>query len=807
MWTDLKIGLRTTLRAPGFAAIAIVTLALGIAANTAIFSVVRGVLLRPLPFPDPDRVVGVWTTTPTSPQGSHSAADFLELARDQRVFSALAGYRPNLFAVASEAALSLQFEGAYVTPAFFDVFGVAAERGRTITEAADRNAGGGLVVLSHEAWREIFPGGGEGTDGVGTTIRVNGRSYVVAGVMPRAFAWPEFARIWVLSDTAVPPAPIDNVDGNRDVRYFDAVARLRSGLPDADVRTDLNRLAAEIDTRRAAGAERRGLTVLPLHEQVVAGVRPAILILQAGVGIVLLIACANISSLLIARTTGRAREMAVRAALGAGGGRLIRQLLAESLVLGVAGGALGLLLGSWLLAWLVRLLPSSVPRTDAIALDTGVVMATVGLAIVASVLFGALPALQSARANAASAMREGDTRSQTGRRSAGRSALVVGEVALTLVLLVTAALLGTSLVRLQSVDPGFSAERATVASIAIPQTRYPTNAEQARFYTRLLENLGQRAEFSAAAVSYPGPLNGQSASGTFYIEGREALTGSDRPFAHIASISGDYFEAMGIPIREGRSVREADSADAPGVVVVSETLARRYWPGESAVGKRIKFEPDPAADWITVVGVSGDVRQLGLNEPSPSLAFFPYTQFTLPFTVVTVRSDAPPDTAAAALRAAMAATDADLPMADITTLPAVVAGSMADERFRTFVFTALAAVALVLAVVGLYGLISYTVVQRQREIGIRVALGAAPGQVSRPIVRWGVTLAAAGVGIGLVGSWLATRALSGFLYGISSTDPATFAAAAVLLVGIAALAAWVPSRRASRIDPIVVLRQ
>ncbi|MEZ5317528.1 MAG: ABC transporter permease [Vicinamibacterales bacterium] len=802
MWDDIRVGLRTNLRSPGFAALAVITLALGIGANTAIFSVVSGVLLRPLPYPDPDRVVAVWTSTSSDSHDNHSAGDFIDIERDNQSFSAIAGYRQDLFALIGPDGPALQFQGAHVTVGFFDVFQVPPALGRTFTATSDRGRTDQAVVLSDAAWRQAFGGS---PDAAGRTIRVNGQPHVVLGVMPPSFAWPEDADLWMLSPGPAPPPPIEGGLSDRDVRYFDAVARVKPGVTTAELDGNLARLGAAMDARRSATAQPRRIVAGPLYDQIVGPVRPAILILQAGVGLVLLIACANISSLLIARTTGRQRELAVRAALGAPAGRLVRQLLTESLVLGVVGGLLGLLAGRWLITLLLRLLPSTVPRTDAIALDVRVALVTLAVAGLASLLFGALPALQGARAEAASALRA--ARGSSRGRSTSRTALVVLEVALTLVLLTSAGLLGNSLLRLQAVDSGYRPDHVTLGSIAIPQSRYPTGESQVRFYQRLLDALDARGEVEEAGLGFPGPFRGQNASGTFYLENRPTTAGGERPHANLATISPGYLEAMGVDLVEGRGFAIGDTADAPGVAIVSRTLAERYWPGESAVGRRISFDSDPSQPWITIVGVASDVRQLGLREPPPALVYMPFTQFTLPFTNVAVRSTAPDAAVTEAIRTVLSQVDPELPLADIITLPALITRSMADARFRTFVFGVLALVALVLAAVGLYGLISFSVAQRRREIGIRVALGATPGQVMWPIVRWGAGLALAGAAVGLVGAWASARAIGSFLYGVSAGDPATIAGVAALLLAVAVLASWVPSRRATRVDPVTALRE
>lgn len=799
MLDDFRIGLRTFVRKPGFAALAVVTLALGIAANTAMFSVVNGVLLRPLPFPDPDRVVVVNMPSPARANGSHSAPDFLDLARAQQSFTALAGYRADLFAVISPTEDALQFEGAHVTAAFFDVFGMAAEAGRPLTSSADADAGGGRAVLSHAAAARMAE---DVSTLVGTSLKVNGVSTLIVGVMPAAFNVPEDAGIWMLSATDVPPSPLGGATDDRELRYFQAVARVFPDRSDAAVEGDLNRIADDLNRQRGADAEPRRITVTPLHDQMVGSVRGAILILQMGVGVVLLIACVNISSLLIARTTGRQRELAVRAAMGARGARLIRQLLTESVILGVVGGALGLLLGQWAVTALVGMLPSNLPRTGDIAIDGTVAIATLVAAMTASVLFGALPAMQASRTSAAMVLRATDGRTMTSR-SRSRSVLVVLEVALTLVLLVAAGLLSSTLAHLQRVESGFDVNQVTVGNFGIPQTRYPDSSAQIAFYRRLTDALEQRSEFSSAALAFPAPLGAENASGTFNVVGRPTPPGGERPFGYLNSISPDYFTTMGIPIVEGRPFSAGDLGDVR-VAIVSEATARRYFPDGDALGGEISFdEGDPP---FTIVGISGDVRQLGLREEPPALIYFPYSQFPLPFMTLSVKSALPDGLVAEALAAVLKDVDAELPAPSIRTLSSVIDRSLADARFRTFVFGVLAFVALALAAVGVYGLVSYSVAQQTRDIGIRVALGASPRQVLSTIVIGGAVLALTGVGLGLVGAWFAVRGLTSFLFGVGATDPAVFVGVSVVLLAVALLASYLPARRALRVDPMIALR-
>jgi putative ABC transport system permease protein len=798
----MRYAVRTLIKTPGFSLIAITTIALGIAANTAIFSVVNGVLLRPLPFRDEGRVVKVSTVTRDEPDSNHSAGDFLDIRQNNRTLEAIAGFREDVAAIAAKPGEPIQLEAAWVTSEFFDVLGTPPVLGRPFARA-DNSAGQKLVVLGYTAWQQLFSGD---VGAAGRQVRINGDAYTVAAVMPQRFAWPQGAKAWLLSPLPVPPSPINMKDPltNRDVQYFQAVARLKPGVTLVEAQQDLHAVGVATQQKNGQTSGGRDVRAMPVRETLVAGVRDALLVIQAAVGLVLLIACANVSSLLIARATGRRRELAIRAALGAGRGQLIRQLLAESLVLGICGGVVGLLLSSWLVVLLVRFLPQGLPRTDAITLDTTVMIVTLLASVGTGLLFGILPALQASRTDAAHVIKEAGERGST--RARGRAALVVAEIALTLVLLAGAGLLANSFLRLQRVDTGFKPEHVTIADLMVPQTRYPKGADQTRVYRRLLEGLTERPELQAVGVGFPGPFHGGSASGTFFIEGRASTTRADRPFGHLGTVSGGYFAAMGIPLLSGRTFQDRDVETAPPVAIVSASLAKKYWPGDNPVGKRLRFDDNPADPWFTVVGLVGDVRQLGLSKAPPSLLYLPYEQFALPFTSVAVRSSLPQGTVISLLKAQLAAIDPDMPFGDITSLQSEVENSVDQPRFRAMLIGIFALLALILAAVGVYGLISYTVTQRTREIGIRVALGAAPRQILIPVIREGLRLALVGIGLGLIGAFAAMRALTAFLFGVGASDPLTFAGVALLLLAVATAASYIPSRRALRVDPVVALR-
>ena len=802
--TDIRYALRMLIKNPGFAFVAILTLALGIGANTAIFSVVNAVLLRPLPFPDADRIVRTWTTTADEQRGNYAAGEYLDVRRENQSFAAIAGYRPNLFTAVVRTGEPVQLEGAYVTLDFFDVLGVPASLGRTFSHSTDLAAGERFVVLSSEAWQQLYA---SNPAAIGQRVRLNSEPHTVLGVMPPRTSWPEQSKIWVLSQKEVPPSPLDLPESleDRDVRYFESIARLRSGVTFAQAKEDMKRVGTILKQRAAKDARPRELAIGLLRDEIVGDVRFALIVLQAAVGLVLLIACANVSSLLLARATGRTRELSVRAALGAGRARLVRQLLTESLLLGLAGGLGGLFLGGWLIVLLTNVLPETVPRADGIGLDSVVAFSTLIAALATGVLFGVMPALQASRADGGVALKRGGERGSSGRARA-RSALVIAEVALTLVLLAGAGLLVNSFLRLQNVESGLKPENVTVVSLAVPQSRYPTAASQSGLYRRLLDGFSGRHEIDAVGVGFPGPLRGSNAAGSFYIEDRSSRNPEDRPFANIASVSGGFFSAMGIPLVAGRTFSESDTQEAAGAGIVSMALARKYWPGENAIGKRLKFDDDPKEPWMTIVGVVGDVHQLGLDQDAPPILFIPYQQFSLPFTNIAVRSSLPTATVASMIRSQLTTIDPELPPGDVMSLQAVLDRSVDQPRFRTLLISSFALLALILAAVGVFGLISYSVTQRTREIGIRIALGAGQGQVLRPMLREGLVLTGIGVAIGLAGALTLSRVIGSLLYRVEPTDPVTFALVAGVLLLVAFTATYVPARRALRIDPISALR-
>jgi putative ABC transport system permease protein len=640
-------------------------------------------------------------------------------------------------------------------------------------------------------------------------VRFNNVPHTVVGVMPASFDYPEGAKAWVLSPKPVPLPPID-VSGelleSRDVHYFQAVARLRPGVTADGARADLMAIAADQARRFPESNGGRGIAIEPLHEKIVGDVRSALLMLLGAVGVVLLIACANVASLLLARASGRQRELAIRAALGASRARLVRQLMMESLLLGAAGAVAGLISGAWAIALLLQMIPEGIPRVEQIGMDVRVAAAAILVSLVSALLFGLAPALQGSRADASIALREADRATTGGRRRATtRAVLVVGEIALTLVLLVCAGLLAKSFIRLQNVDPGFDADQVTVVTLPLPASKYPDGTRQAAFYRQLVEAMAARPEVQSAAILFPNPISGANASGTFTIEGQPASSRTDRPFASLGSVSGDYFRTLRIPLIAGRTFVEQDRDPAPAVAIVNVALARKYLAGRNPVGVRLRFGSSDD-EWITIVGVVGDSRNAGLQKEPTPLLYMPYHQFPLSFMNLAVRSTAGAGVIASAIRSEVSRIDPEMPVDRIVLLRDVLRDSVAEPRFRTLLVGAFALMAMVLASVGVYGLISFSVAQRTREIGIRVALGAQARQVMLPVLGEGMTLAIIGVGIGIGASLAVTRVLRGFLFGVTTTDPLTYTIVPLLLLAVALLASYIPARKALAVDPMTALR-
>jgi putative ABC transport system permease protein len=806
--SDLKYAFRALAQNPGFTAVVLLTLALGIGGSTSIFSVVNGVLLRPLPYVDPDRIVAAHVIRiGTHEEQSHTPGDFLDLRHDNRSFTQLAGYRDDVVDITAAGAEPIRLHGAMVTPAFFDVFGVRAQHGRAILGGTDK-PGDRLVVISDGAWKEKF---GSDPTVVGRTIRVSGQPHLICGVMPPGFNWPIDTEAWVLSPMPVPPLPID-ISGNpleqREVTYFNAVARLRPNLSMAQATDDLATIARRIGERHRQSSGRSYL-LRGLHQELVGDVRQGLLLLLAAVGCVLLIACTNVAGLLLARGVVRQRELGVRTALGARRGRIVRQLLVESACLSLLGGALGLLLAIWGTDGLLAIIPQSIPRLREVHMDGRVALFAIVVASITGVLFGLAPALHTSRVNVIELLRDGG-RTAGGRATRrARAVLVAAEVALALVLLVTAGLMINSFVRLRSVDPGYNLEHIVTVDMALPGAVYSNTAKQSSFFKQLLTRLDASPLTKTSAVIFPRPFSDSRGQASFELEGNEPLPNRERPRAQLSMVSPKTFAALGIPLLMGRTVADTDIEKAPGVIVINQAFAKKHWPRQNPIGKRVTFDERSTTEhpeWTTVIGVVGDTRPHALDVSPQPTVYLSYQQFALPFMSVVVRGTDDAAAVARAVRAEVRSIDPNLPIDEVRTLETAASQSAAQPRFRTYMLTGFSMVSLLLAATGLYGLLSYSVTQRVREIGVRMAVGAEPRDVLHLIVREGMLLVSAGVAVGIITALAAGRLVSALLFGVSASDPITYGAVVLVLGAVALTACYIPALRAARINPMSALR-
>jgi len=792
---DLRLALRGLRRAPGFAAVAVLTLALGIGANSAIFSVVNAVLLRPLPYQEPDRLVRVsdW---------GYTGGEFVRLRELSRSFQQVAAFVSASHGLSGDGEPE-RLDGAVASANLFATLGASTLLGRAFAPGEDEPGRDAVVVLSHGLWQRRY---GSDPGIVGRSVTVDGALRTVVGVMPRDFHFPSHAtQLWI-------PLTLDraNLGALWGSGGYTFIARLRPGVTVDQARADVRRVAREIRRENPIwdpGPEYGSTAdVMPLQRSIVGAVRPTLLLLLGVVGCVLLIACVNVANLLLVRTTARQQELAIRTALGGGRGRLLRQLLTESVVLAIIGGIAGLLLAWPAVRALVALLPADMPRVAEIGLDWRVLAFTALLTLLTGVAFGLLPALRATGGALHASLKAGG---RGGSRGAGHhrlsSALVAGEIALAVVLVSAAGLLVRSFQELRRVDPGFRTERVIAARISPPKQRYADAARQRAFYTGLLQRVAALPGVESAAAVNQLPLRGGVYGLAIRVEGKFEDMRRTLPMAdHYQIVTPGYLQTMGIPLLRGRWFTDADREGAPDVVVVSESMARHFWPGEDPIGRRIGY-PWPS-EWLTVVGVAGDVKQDSLSGAAGMTVYRPLFQAPASAMTLVARTTADPVALAAGLRAAVAEADPDVPVSDVSTMAQVVAASVAKPRFTMFLLAAFAAVALALGAVGIYGVMSYAVSLRTREIGVRMALGATPRDALGMVVRQGALLTAAGVGVGVVGALAATRVLAGLLYGVTPTDPLTFVAVPVVLAAIALAATYLPARRATQVDPTVALR-
>jgi putative ABC transport system permease protein len=790
---DLRYGSRLLIRKPAFTAIAVITLALGIGANTAIFSVVNSVLLRPLPYPEPERLVTM--------RSNQSVLDLDDITAQSESFEYIGGSVMQAQDYTGEGE-PIQVQASLINAGLFKALGARAAIGRTISDEEDRFGGDHVVVLSHAFWQRHF--GGD-PNILGQTMQLSGNSYTVIGVMPPEFVMPtEVPDLWASVRVVNPIAA-----QFRGVHFLRTYLRLKPGVSLSQALAEMEGIDQRLAQQYAEENKGRRTVLLSLQERVVGTSRSALLVLFGAVGLVLLIACANFANLLLTRAAGRRQEIIIRAALGAGRGRLVRQMLTESTLLSLLGGACGLLLAKWGIDLLIALKPANLPRLTSIGIDGWVLAFTLGVSVLTGVVFGLLPALSAAKLDVNEALKEGGRASTGGiGRQRVRSLLVVTEIALALVLLIGAGLLIKSLWRLSTIDPGFNPQNLLTMRVELPEARYKEIPRQTQFRERALEAMNSLPGVQAAMISEL-PMSGDRLNHNFVIDGRPPISTGEEPDVETRTVAGNYFSTMGIPLLQGRDFGPQDRVDTPMVGLVNESFVREFFPDENPIGARIAWARGNPRKWMTVIGVVGDVKHYGLNLPEMSAFYTSYLQLDQPWKrwmYVAVRSDRNSSTLAEQVKKQIWSVDKQIPVTKLRTMTDVMATSLAAQRFNMTLMGIFAAVALVLAAVGIYGVISYSVTQRTHEIGIRMALGAETSDVLRIVMKQGLLLAAVGVGIGISASFALTRVMSSLLFGVSTTDPVIFASISLVLTGVALGATFIPARRATKVDPMIALR-
>jgi predicted permease len=799
---DIRYGVRGLWKRPGFTAVAVLTLALGIGANTAIFSVVNAVLLRPLQFRDPERLVMIWedATFAGFPRNTPAPANYIDWKNQSQSFEDMAATAESTFNLTGDG--TPERVSAYaVTGNFFSLFGVSPELGRGFVADDDRPGAPKVAVLSHSLWQTRY---GADRQIINRQIQLDGEKYTVIGVMPAGFQFLEgYTRLWV-------PLALDAEEmANRGGHYLAVVARMKPNVTLKQAQADINAVMARIakdHPEETFDGKLLGI-VLPLREQLAGDVRSSLIVLLVAVGFVLLIACANVAGLLLARAVGRRREIALRVALGASRVRIVRQLLTESLLLSAAAGILGTVLAYWSFSFLQKLIPAQMALLTSLNLDTRILAFTLVLSLVTGIIFGLVPAVQSAKVDLNEALKQSTRVTSSGKL---RSALIVFEVALSIVLLVGAGLLIQTLFQLFNQYSLMQPEQILTMRTVLPKSKYKETSQRNSFYTQVLDRVQHLPGVISAGYSTSVPLAWKGGTSGFFPEGTKDPVPGMAYDANHREVSADYLKTMNIPLRQGRYFDSRDNEKSMRVAIVNETMARQYWPGQNAIGRRFKLgDPKDDVPWIEIVGIVADVRQMGLDEPVKAEMYFPYQQDATTWYAprdLVLRTSGDTSNLVSSVRQIVGEVDPDQPISNIATMSDVLGTEGAQRRMGMIMLVAFASLALLLASLGIYGVLAYFVTQHTNEIGLRMALGANRFNILSLVLKKGMKLTLLGVGIGLVASFALTRLMSSMLFGVKASDPLTFVAVPLLLVLVALLACLIPAQRATKVDPMVALR-
>lgn len=797
MIKDVQYALRALARRPGFTAVAVITLALGIGANTAIFSVVYGVLLRPLDYPEAERLVALRESNPSKqPDSQVAPANFLEWQRQNTVFSNAAVYRTVSYNLTGDGNPERLLAGR-VSAGLFKTLGVGPILGREFSAEEDQPGRDKVVLISENLWQRRF---NSDVNVIGKTLKLSGEDFTITGVMPKSLRLPDQREreLWT------PIAFTENERIYHHVRFVEAIARLKPGVTLEQAQADMSAIAGRLAQEHADANQGWTIRVAPVLDFAVGDARKILWVLFSAVGLVLLIACANVTNLLLARAATRQKEMAIRVALGAGRLRIIRQLATESLLLALLGALAGWPMAVWGLKALIAIAPADLPRLAEVSIDNRALLFTLGITLFTGLIFGLAPALQLINANANQALKDGDTEGNRG--GAGRrigNLLIAGEVALAVMLLIGSGLLLRTISQLYSVNPGFDDRNALAVTVQLSDKNYDTR-QVAQFSQKLTEQVSTLPGVEAAGVARILPIAHELTLG-YYVEGRPREPDNQLPQTNYSAVSADYFKAMRIPLIAGRTFSDRDNQQSPRVAIVSAELVQRVFPGENPIGRRININTGPE-NFREIVGVVGDVTQQGLVRGSSPHVYEPFSQAPSNFMTLIVRGASDPNALVPAIRSQVLELDHELPLQRVTTLDKIIANSIRQQRFASVVLSVFAAVALVLAVAGLYGVISYAVAQRTRELGIRLALGAQVGDVLRLVLKQGMTFVLAGEVIGIAGAYALSGLIQGLLFGVTATDKVTFITVAVSLFIVALVACYVPARRATKVDPLIALK-